>query len=172
MSSTKLSDLASILTTSLQANFWDREGWNVLKSDVSALACALAGYAQYLNSKCKSTKLVHASPRPVREISDNLRVKFLSSSSSLDVRVRHIEESLCGKEPYEFVNITEFLPTNAMHKHRLVEHLTTVGLSFPSVLLVYAPGSNVGNLHFVWRSSTDDASAAFEQSIATIERVK
>ena len=172
MSSTKLSDLASILTTSLQANFWDREGWNVLKSDVSALACALAGYAQYLNSKCKSTKLVHASPRPVREISDNLRVKFISSSSSLDVRVRHIEESLCGKEPYEFVNITEFLPTNAMQKHRLVEHLTTVGLSFPSVLLVYAPGSNVGNLHFVWRSSTDDASAAFEQSIATIERVK
>lgn len=36
-----------------------------------------------------------------------------------------------------------------------VESLTSGGLKFPCVLLVYSPGSSIGNLHFLWKVPFD-----------------
>ena len=60
-----------------------------------------------------------------------------------------------------------------MAKHRFLDSLISSGLSFPSILLVYAPGSNVGNLHFLWKVPHDtQPSVCFELSQSAIEYAK
>ena len=47
------------------------------------------------------------------------------------------------------------------------------GLSFPAVLLTYCPGSNIGNMQFLWKVPPDsDAVQCLESSQSVIENVK
>lgn len=55
----------------------------------------------------------------------------------------------------------------------MVETLTASGLRFPCVLLIYSPGSNIGNLHFIWKVPEEcDAATVFERSQPVIENVR
>ena len=77
-----------------------------------------------------------------------------------------IEEAMYSKSP-------ELLPSDPLKKHRAVSSLVTSGLKFPSVLLVYSPGSNIGNLHFLWRVPVDtQLRNVFESSQSVIESVE
>ena len=76
------------------------------------------------------------------------------------------------KGDYEYVHTSNLLPSDSIKKHRLVESLITFGLFFPCILLVYAPGSNIGNLHFLWKVPGDDPSQCFESSLPTVEAIK
>ena len=69
--------------------------------------------------------------------------------------------------------ITELLPSDPLKKHQTVATLVACSLKFPTVLLVYSPGSNVGNLHFLWRVPADtEMNDVFEKSQSVIEKVK
>lgn len=47
------------------------------------------------------------------------------------------------------------------------------GLSVPCLLLIYVPGSNIGNLHFLWRVSDSlEPTAHFESSQSVIEEIR
>lgn len=51
--------------------------------------------------------------------------------------------------------------------------LESTQLFVPCILLVYSPGSNVGNLQFLWKAPDDkDVSECFERSQAVVESVK
>ena len=73
----QLRHLTSELLILLQANPWERESWCGFKSDIASLAQCLVGYADYLSQKNKTMKLHHVSATPVRELSSNLRLKFI-----------------------------------------------------------------------------------------------
>ena len=45
------------------------------------------------------------------------------------------------------------------------------GLEFPSVLLVYSPGNNVGNSYFIWKVQDTSVEEAFKNSQPLIEEV-
>ena len=74
---------------------------------------------------------------------------------------------------FEYVTITDMLPSDPLKKLRSVDTLTTCGLRFPCLLLIYSPGGNIGNLHFLWKVPTDsDVTSSFEQSQVVIENIR
>ena len=86
-------------------DYWDREGWCDFNQLVLALLQSLVGYIQYLSSKNKAVRLHHKSSTPVHEISNNLQVRFLSSSFVADSNspFKEIEESLIDVPFYEHI---------------------------------------------------------------------
>ena len=68
------------------------------------------------------------------------------------------------KSNVEYTSITDILPSDPLKKHRSVEILMASGLCFPCVL-IYSPGSNIGNLHFLWKVPEEcDPAVVFERS--------
>ena len=102
---------------------------------------SLAQYVEYLSQKNVAMKVHHASPTPAHELSDNLRMKFIPKSATTQPSMS-IEEAMQAKGDYEYVFITDFLPSDPVKKHRLVESLITIGLLFLAILLVYVPGGH------------------------------
>ncbi len=57
--------------------YWDREQWKESKLPVTELCRSLAGYVEYLQMKNKRSKINHRSPTPIRELGENIGLKFL-----------------------------------------------------------------------------------------------
>ena len=170
-----LRDLALDLSTVLNFNFWERELWAHLKPHFNNLLYSVSSYVDYLVKKNKKVKESHRSPTPIREVSQNLHLKYIFSSDEFvnSPLLKSIEDGICDMPFYNFIPITNLLPSDYSQKHRAVDLLISSGLSFPTILLVYAPGSNVGNAHFLWRVPPDaDSAECFEQSQACIEEIK
>ena len=72
------------LSVILDESYWDREGWCDFNQLVHALLQWLVGYIQYLSGKNKAVRLHHKSLTPVREIFNNLWMRFLSPSCVAD----------------------------------------------------------------------------------------
>ena len=180
MSADCLHDFTLELATILQLPLWERSGWVELKIGFSNLLISLSTYIEYLTQKNKRVKLDHRSPTLVREISEHMTLKFInvSNSSPASPFMISIEDSLANCQLYEYLHITHMLPTEAVQRHRAVDTLINHGLSVPCILLIYAPGSNVGNCHFVWKVSADgddvttSASDCFTQSQSVVEKIK
>ena len=177
MSADCLRDFTLELSTILQLSLWERPDWIELKQTFSNLLMSLSTYVEYLTQKNKRVKSDHRSPTPVREISEHMILKFVnvSSSSPTSPFLAAIEDGLANCQPYECLQISELLPTDAVQKHRAVNALISHGLSFPCILLIYVPGSNVGNFHFAWKVSADpdvSVSDCFTQSQPVVEKIK
>ena len=51
--------------------------------------------------------------------------------------------------------------------------IVTHGVSFPCMMLVYAPGSNIGNFHFMWKLPSDvEVVECFQRSQSAVEEAK
>ena len=60
-----------------------------------------------------------------------------------------------------------------MPRHRFLSDLISSGLSFSFIILSYAPGSNIGNLHFIWKvPENTEPSVCFECSQPSVEFAK
>ena len=68
MCSDILKSLAQSLFDNLQSCFLSKTSW--LQPEVTALATSISGYANYLTSKNKTMKVIHARDIPVRQFSD------------------------------------------------------------------------------------------------------
>jgi len=177
MSSDHLHHCVSELLILLQANPWERENWREFKQDVSNLASSISGYVEYLSQTNTVTKYNHTLPMPVRELSSNLQLKLIpisKTNSATPTSLCNIEKTLDNKSCFEFISANSLLPpSNSMQKHCLIELLSANSLKFPCAILMYTPGSNIGNLIFLWKlPCVTDVSSLFEQSQATVENVK
>ena len=160
------------LTTVLHAKYWSREGWLEFRGDVFNLSLSLAGYVEYLSEKNKKMKIRHKSPTPVRQLSEYLQVKFLSSCSTSQT-FDAIEAAFENKSIFEYVNLSSYLPQEPVKRHRMLDSIIQSGLSSPCVLLTYAPGSNIGNLNFLWKVPNDiEPVQCLERSQCIIENIK
>lgn len=106
-------------------------------------------------------------------------MKFIAASSSSQSATTYlaslnaIEDELCERPCYEASCITHLLPSDRLQRHRFVNLITSNGFSFPCMMLVYAPGSNIGNFHFMWKLPDDvDIAQCFEQSQFAVEEAK
>lgn len=71
----------------------------------------------------------------------------------------------------ESVSVEQFSPSNAKEKYQYLQTSKSKGFPFPTALLTYAHGNNVGNFNFIWRvQSTSERSFSDCQSV--IENVK
>lgn len=80
LSSDQLRSLLIDLSSILLESYWDRTGWIDIKKLFLDLSESLSAYFDYLIEKNKKVKANHRSPTPVRELPENLHLKFLASS--------------------------------------------------------------------------------------------
>ncbi len=174
ISSDQLNDFVHDLCTLLQHSYWQRPHWNELKLPVTELCESIAGYVEYLSIKNKRTKLNHRSPTPVRELGDNIRLKFIPvADCNIPTSLAPINECLRESPEYAYISLMDYIPQDPIKKHRFISTLEFTGLSCPCILLVYSPGSNVGNLQFIWKvPDGTDISECFSRSQVLIEQVK
>ena len=174
MSSNALRDFALELSTILHFSFWDRPHWLELKPIFLSLLQSISSYVEYLITKNKKVKRDHRSPTPVRELSTNMYLKYIASTNSETLAsLVGIERKVENCDFYELNFISELLPSDRTQKHRVVESLVSNGLQFNCILLVYTPGSNIGNLHFLWKvPSSAEVAECFECSQSSIEEAK
>ncbi len=173
MSGSVLRSLSLHLFHCLQAGYWNRHTWIPLKGDVEQLAQSLATYSDYLERNLKQSKVNHSLTSPIREVSNNICFQFLpmcgtsSSSRACTSLQRQLEES----SNYYQVPVEGHSPTDCRAKYNFMQTLKEVGFPFPTALLTYTHGNNVGSLHFVWKvESYSDAS--FSDSQPVIETLK
>ena len=178
LSSDQLQNFALSLSSILNQNYWDRPHWNIdLKPSVLQLCESLTSYVKYLADKNKRIKENHRSPTPIRELGSNLKLKFIASNgtstSILPPQLQAIDELLIEKPVYTYVFLHDHLPHDPVTRHRLLDRLISTGLSYPCILLIYSPGSNVGNLQFLWKvPGNDNPAEYFEHSQVLVEEVK
>lgn len=173
LSSSVLKSLSSHLFTCLQGTYWERDCWVPLKSNVEQLAKSLDDYSNYLQRCCKRVMFNQSSSSPVREISDSLSFQFLpvNLSSPVPERIKELHHNLEQLPYLEHVSIEQFSPRNAKDRYQYLQTLKSDGLPFPTALLTYSHGNNVGNLNFVWKvQSTSESS--FSDCQPVIENVK
>ena len=174
ISSDQLNGFVQDLCSILQRTYWDRQQWRELKLPVTELCESIAGYVEYLSMKNKRSKTNHRSPTPVREMGDNLRLKFLPKSDcSIPKQLRPIDAWTRENPEYTYLPLMTYTPNDPIKKHRFMTTLESTGLSVPCILLVYSPGSNVGNMQFLWKATDGkDVCECFERSQSVVESVK
>ncbi len=174
ISSMQLKSFVQELCTILDLCYWERPCWKELKVSVSQLCESLAAYVEYLTQKNKRVKLNHRSPTPVREVSSNLKIKYIPSTD-LDILppLKPIDILLCSQPMYTSLSLSDYVPEDPLKKHRFINTLEESGLSVSCILLTYHPGSNIGKLLFIWKvPETTEVAELFEQSQSVIEEVK
>lgn len=170
-----LNTFAQDLCRILQHSYWERPHWKELKPSFVQLCESIAAYVDYLAMKNKRTKLNHRSPTPVRELGENLHIKFISAADNDSVpEVLHpINDYICGITEYTSVALLNYTPHEPVKKLRYINTLESSGLCSPCMLMIYTPGGNVGNIHFLWKvPSGRDIAEYYEKSQAEIENVK
>lgn len=174
ISADQLRGFALDLSQLLLECYWERETWKDLKPHFVDLFSSLSCYSDYLIDKNKRSKENHKSPTPVRELSDHFSTQVLEKSESVPSSLRAIDVLVSSQTVYEHTSIDHLLPSESLKKHRLINLLTESGLSCPAMLLMYAPGGSIANLHFMWPLPLDvsDESVLHQGSQPTIERIK
>ena len=147
-----------------------------LKNEEEQLVNAVAKYTDYFKASRKKPKLNHALTSPVCVLSDHLNFQFLPvsgspGSASFTSLQSHLEElpdyeTVCTEE-------LQMYPTDYRSKYSLMQTLKAQGLPFPTALLFYSHGNNVGtcNLNFLWKVKSVNESS-FTESQGAIEAAK
>jgi hypothetical protein len=173
ISAEQLESFALDISQVLHCSMWEKPKWIDLKPHVLSLSESLSFYAEYLHKKNKRIKINHELSHPVRELSENLKLKFVAASSIITSSLADIDDLLKDKSEYSFESLTHILPTNAVQKHRLMDTLLSNGLPYPCIILIYSPGSNIGNLVFAWRVPDNvKIELIFERSQSVVEEIR
>ena len=174
LSSDQLRKFATDLSAMLLESYWERNCWRDIKQQFSDLVESLASYSDYLVDKNKKIKANHRSPTPVRDLPENMSLKFLEPTEEVPTPLQPIDELLESLTIYKYLSITHLLPLDSLRKHRLLNLLISSGLSSPSMLCIYNPGGGIRNLQFLWRlpQESDDPNVYFEHSQPVVEKIK
>ena len=118
------------------------------KQDVKQLARSLASYADLLKAKRARMEDIHSSTEVVRQISENLTVHFTEHRVLLPPFLASISEALKDLGHNAPLELGKLLPSDRRRRYEWL-HALKGGLEVPLIHLTYAPGSNVGNLHWI-----------------------
>ena len=95
--------------TSLQAGFWDRLCWKLLKAKVEVLSRMLQRYADIISEKRLKMMELHSSSEQVRTIANSTTVQHLAAHYTLDQHLQGLSSAVEEADP---VSLENFLPTD------------------------------------------------------------
>lgn len=151
--------------------FWSRPEWMVFKASVEQLARSLASYSDSLVAKRARIQAVHTSECSVRNIGDSLSVRFTRIHHSPPPYLAPIAKAVAAAGLNVPVELGALLPTERRRRYDWVTDLKR-GLQVPLVHLTYSPGSNLGNLFWVWHCTASDIDEVLQTSQPIIEKIK
>jgi len=135
----------------------------------------VCSYSEYLSKNAKRMKLYHESPTPVREISENLKLKLLPPAvlRVLPSSLVALDDFLRDKQDYQYEAFTHRFPSDSVQKHRFMDTVLSTDLLCRCVLLIYSPGSNIGNQVYAWNVPEDiETCLIFERNQSVVEEIK
>lgn len=128
---------------------WIQDEKNKLfKTALSALFDSLNKYIHQMKKHQQQTADHHASMNPVRNVNDNWTLLSLPVRSGKSSALTN-ELDTC--QLYHVVHLGDFLPTKS---NEIKPFLDTLCFPYPVTLMTYAFGNNLGNLYFVWKTSS------------------
>ena len=159
MSQSELKLVSSHIFDCLQAHYWSEKHWSAFKGEVEQLAQSIHRYSEYLQRSCKNSSFNHLRLTPVRQVSENVSFQFLPQCSSLQPILNELSVKLQECANYEYLAVEDFSPNHSVSKYNYTQCMKNHGFHFPTVLVTYAHGNNMGNLNFVWKVPSCDESA-------------
>ena len=100
---------------------------------------------------------LHASSLPARTVGNALTVEYVSSRHAVPTEVDSICAAVSSVGVNVPVDINSLLPGDRCQRYDCIQILKQ-GMTFPAILATYAPGSNIGNLHWLWQTDASDIS--------------
>ena len=85
----------------------------------------------------------------------------------MSVASSRVEES----GPDIAVPLEKFLPSDRRRRYKYIEHVKT-RLKVPTVLVLYSPGGNIGNLYWIWHTTCTDISTALQSCQPILEGIR
>ena len=155
----------------LTKDFWSKPAWQDMKKATETLARSLASYADLLIEKRSRMELVHNSPEVVRTIGENLTVRYTHTRVQPPSYLSPLSDAVMSAGLNVPVEIGQMLPTDRRQKYDWVEEIRK-GLRVPLVHVTYSPGSNVGNVHWIWQSDATSIDSALQKVQPIIEHLK
>ena len=171
LSGETIANHAKHLFTCLQCSYWAIPAWHTFRDDVESLARSLSGYADYLGKKNKQMKFLHSQLQPVRTVGDNLQFQYLPSASVVLPDFEELERALKAKNQFQSLQLESLCPQNPSKRYEFLKKLKNIGLPFPTAMLTYSHGNNVGSLNFLW-CVPDKSDSTFSSCQGVIESVK
>ena len=159
------------LFSCLQSPFWRRPLWFAVRKDVEQLARTLASYADLLLSKRARMEEIHSSTEVVRQIGDNISVFFTKHRILPPAFLSSISEAIKELDFDTPLELGKFLPADRRRRYEWLQALR-MGLDVPLIHVTYAPGSNIGNLHWIWHSTATSIDDALRTTQPIIEQLK
>ena len=92
---------------SLQGVYWEQRGWEEFKPNTERLATSFSEYSDYLTKQCCTTKRVHSSWQPVRQISENLEFGYLPLCANVAPCFRQLELKQKVKKVFEYLPVED-----------------------------------------------------------------
>lgn len=128
-------------------------------------------YADLLIVKKSRMELVHKSPEIVRTVGENLTVRYTHARVLPPAYLSLLSDAVVSASLNVPVEIGQMLPTDRRRRYDWVEELRRA-LHVPLVHVTYSPGSNVGNIHWIWQSDASSVDNALQTVQPLIERLK
>ena len=160
----------------VQANYFLRDEWEVMRRECETLAHSLQKYADILLEKNKYMKVVHSSTTPWRSVTKGLDLFYLKPTDKLPYELTKINQAVAEIDFYNKIDLHPLLPTNPKKRYLIIKALKEQGLEVPSVLCVYSAGNNCGNSYFLWQvrvpADAFSLDEAFSSSQPIVEEIK
>ena len=151
--------------------FWSQPMWMELKSVVETLARSLASYSEHLLVKRSKMLAIHSSEEVVRNIGDNLTVRFTGVRACPPPFLSPVCKAIGETGSNIPLELGPLLPVDQRRRYDWMLEINQ-GLQVPLVHVTYAPGSSVGNLNWIWHSLATDIDSALQTSQPLIEKLK
>ena len=116
---------------------------------------------------------VHHSTEQILTVGNSLSLQLISPRHTPTASLQELSEALeeAGIDSPLSLQDSGLLPQERRKRYEYIEHVKQ-GLHMPVVLATYSPGSNLGNLHWIWCTSATDISSAMQSCHPIIESIK
>ena len=171
MSREELLSHSRALFACLSNPFWSREKWLSLKEDVEQLSRSLLSYADLLLDKRARIQFIHSSNEVTRNVAEHLSVSYVDKCQRPSPIISSISNAITQIEPNTPLDLRPLLPDDRRRRYEWIQTLKH-GLDVPIIHLQYSPGSNIGDLHWIWQCSASNIEDALKCCQPIIENLK
>ena len=109
---------------------------------------------------------IYSSPDVVQSIGDFLTVRYTGVRAVPPPFLVSVSEAITTLGTNVPLELGTLLPTDRRRRYEWLEALKK-GLGFPLVHVTHAPGGSIGNLHWVWHSTSSSTDKALMTAHAT-----
>ena len=141
--------------------FWSREMWLALKKDVEQLSRSLASYADHLLDKRTRMHSIYSSREMTRTIAENLSISYIENCRHPSLALSSISDQIDQMQPNTPLDLRPLLPNDRRRRYEWIQKLKG-GLQMLIVHVQYSPGSNIGDLHWIWQCAAENIDDALK----------